>query len=97
MRETNPIFRTSVGPSPTTYRTLLIVMGVVSVLLVISGGVTAEDGGIEVRIFEPEGATIMLLILVLTTCLLMVGSLGYELFVSDIVRMREMVDDYWDR
>ncbi len=74
-----------------------MVLGVVSFLLVISGGVSAENGGISVRIFEAEGATVMLLLSVLTVCLVMIGSLGYELFVADIVRLREMVEDYRDR
>lgn len=97
MRDIYPRIGTSIGPSATTYRSLLMVLGVVSFLLVISGGVSAENGGISVRIFEAEGATVMLLLSVLTVCLVMIGSLGYELFVADIVRLREMVEDYRDR
>ena len=81
----------------TTYRSLLMVIGVASILLVISGGVSAGNGRIAVRIFEPEGAMSMLLLSALTVCLVMVGALVYELFVADIVRMREFVEDYRDR
>lgn len=80
----------------TTHSPLILVIGVVFFLLVISGGVSAEDGKIAVRIFEPEGMTVMVLLCALTVCLGMCGALAYELFIADIVRLREFVEDYYE-
>lgn len=78
----------------TTYKPLILGLGIVFCLLVISGGVSAENGKIEVTVFEPEGMTIMLLLSALTICLGMCGALVYELFIADIIRLREFVEDY---
>ena len=96
MRSTRSGNRLSSGTSVTAYKPVFLVIGVVIALLVISGGVSAEDGKIAVRIFEPEGMTVMLLLSTLTVCLGMCGALVYELFFADIIRMRELVEDYFE-
>jgi len=94
MRSTRLRNRLSFVTSTTAYRPVFLVLGVVSGLLIISGGVSAENGRIAVNIFEPEGFTVLVLLSTLTVCLGMCGTLVYELFFADIVRMRELVEDY---